>query len=160
MSVEQARKLPDSELKAKPNFTRRQLDVLSGRAQGLDNIEIAKKLGISSNTVRAHFREIALMIGTGDVHGSIIAMEVSLREGMIDVDGIVNKGIVPLSLREVSILRLIATGKSDEQIRVLLERSLHTVRAQERSINNKLHARSRFHAVAIGLVNGIIDSSF
>ncbi|RON54722.1 helix-turn-helix transcriptional regulator [Pseudomonas frederiksbergensis] len=54
----------------------------------------------------------------------------------------------PISQRELEVLRLIASGKSNQQIAEILFISLHTVKTHARRINGKLGVERRTHAVA------------
>ncbi len=58
-----------------------------------------------------------------------------------------------LSARKIEILEKIAEGKSDKEIATELKMSFDTVKSHERSINVKLKARNRTHAVVKYLKN-------
>jgi len=62
-----------------------------------------------------------------------------------------------LSEREISVLRLVATGNSNKRIARLLSISEETVKAHMRNVLSKLGANDRTHAVTIGLRRGIIE---
>ena len=63
-----------------------------------------------------------------------------------------------LTSRELEVLTRIATGLSTRAIAAELIVSPHTVAVHVRHILHKLDARTRAHAVAIALANGIIPS--
>lgn len=62
-----------------------------------------------------------------------------------------------LSEREIEVLRLIATGKSNKQIADLLFVAEATIKSRVTNILSKLGAGDRAHAVTIALKRGIID---
>jgi DNA-binding CsgD family transcriptional regulator len=61
-----------------------------------------------------------------------------------------------LSARELDVLAGLAAGDSTDQIGSVLGMSPHTVRTHLRNIMRKLDARTRAHAVAIGMGDGAI----
>jgi DNA-binding NarL/FixJ family response regulator len=61
-----------------------------------------------------------------------------------------------LSARELEVLRLVATGSSNKRIAAALSISEETAKGHVKSILNKLDARDRTHAVALGVTRGII----
>jgi ATP/maltotriose-dependent transcriptional regulator MalT len=61
----------------------------------------------------------------------------------------------PLSLREVEVLELIASGNSNRQIADKLFISLHTVKTHVRRIHGKLGVERRTHAVARARMLGL-----
>lgn len=63
----------------------------------------------------------------------------------------------PLTGREVSVLALVAEGKSNREIGVALSIAEETVKGHVKSILSKLTANDRAHAVAIGAKRGIIS---
>ena len=62
-----------------------------------------------------------------------------------------------LSEREIEVLRLIATGKSNKQIADLLFVAEATIKSRVTNILSKLDAGDRAHAVTIALKRGIIE---
>jgi DNA-binding NarL/FixJ family response regulator len=64
----------------------------------------------------------------------------------------------PLTLREVDVLRSVASGNSNKLIADCLCVSEHTVKGHVRNILSKLNASDRTHAVVIALRRGILDS--
>lgn len=62
-----------------------------------------------------------------------------------------------LSPREISVLKLIASGNSNKEIAVQLHLTEESVKGYVKNILLKLGANDRTHAVTIGLKRGIID---
>ncbi len=62
-----------------------------------------------------------------------------------------------LTLGEVEVLRLIATGNANKQIADLLSVTEETVKGRVKNILSKLNANDRTHAATIGLKRGIIE---
>ncbi|WP_164880949.1 LuxR C-terminal-related transcriptional regulator [Aestuariirhabdus litorea] len=62
----------------------------------------------------------------------------------------------PISKREMAVLKLIASGLSNQQIADKLFISLHTVKTHARRINNKLEVRSRTQAAAKARELGLV----
>jgi DNA-binding NarL/FixJ family response regulator len=69
----------------------------------------------------------------------------------------VHKGCECLSPREVSVLRLVATGKRNRSIGEALHVSEQTVKTRIKNILAKLHADDRTHAVSIAVKRAILD---
>ena len=62
-----------------------------------------------------------------------------------------------LTEREIQILRLIAAGNANKQIADQLSIAEATVKSHVVNLLSKLGANDRAHAVALGLMRGIID---
>jgi PAS domain S-box-containing protein len=62
-----------------------------------------------------------------------------------------------LTLREIEILQLVADGFENDEISGQLYISTETVKSHVRRVLQKLDARSRTHAVSLGLRRGLID---
>jgi DNA-binding NarL/FixJ family response regulator len=62
-----------------------------------------------------------------------------------------------LTPREIHVLRLVAGGNANKEIAARLSLTEETVKSHIRSILDKLGAKDRTHAVAIGLKRGIMD---
>jgi DNA-binding NarL/FixJ family response regulator len=62
-----------------------------------------------------------------------------------------------LTLREIAVLRLIASGNANKEIAAQLDISEETVKSRVKNILDKLAANDRTHAVTIGLKRGIIE---
>jgi DNA-binding NarL/FixJ family response regulator len=66
-------------------------------------------------------------------------------------------GDVPLTAREVEVLRLIAAGHANKTISVRLAINEETTKTHVKNILAKLGAKDRTHAVSLGLKRGIIS---
>ncbi|AHY46482.1 Response regulator containing a CheY-like receiver domain and an HTH DNA-binding domain [Rubrobacter radiotolerans] len=64
------------------SFTDREREVLSALARGLENAEIASKLGISVRTQRTHMMHIANKLGA---HSRLHALVLAVRYGVVDI---------------------------------------------------------------------------
>jgi PAS domain S-box-containing protein len=64
--------------------------------------------------------------------------------------------IVPLTLKEITILRLLADGKATKEVAGELQISMSTLRNHVSHINQKLHTRNRTEAVMKALKRGLI----
>jgi DNA-binding NarL/FixJ family response regulator len=64
--------------------------------------------------------------------------------------------IVPLTLKEIKILRMLAGGKATKEVAPELHISMSTLRNHISHINQKLHTRNRTEAVMKALKRGII----
>ncbi|HTF64335.1 MAG TPA: response regulator transcription factor [Edaphobacter sp.] len=62
-----------------------------------------------------------------------------------------------LTLKEIEVLRLIASGNANKEIAAQLNISEETVKSRVKNILDKLAANDRTHAVTIGLKRGIIE---
>lgn len=67
-------------------------------------------------------------------------------------------GSESLTLRELSVLRLVAEGKSNRDIAQALNISEDTVKARMKSLMAKLDAEDRTHAVTIAIRRGFMES--
>lgn len=61
-----------------------------------------------------------------------------------------------LTGREIEVLALVAEGKGDQEIGLLLYITANTVKGHMKSINRKLLARNRTHAVALAIRASLI----
>ena len=64
---------------------------------------------------------------------------------------------LPLSDKEVAVLREVALGRDTDEIAAILFVSPHTVRTHVKNGMRKLRARNRAHAVAVALHKGLIE---
>jgi len=64
---------------------------------------------------------------------------------------------VPLTIREIQVLKLIASGYANKTISAHLDINEETTKSHIRNILAKLGARDRTHAVSLGLKRGIIS---
>nr|WP_319510052.1 response regulator transcription factor [uncultured Draconibacterium sp.] len=62
-----------------------------------------------------------------------------------------------LSEREIDVLKLLATGKSNKEIAEQLFISIHTVISHRKNISNKIGVKSTAALVIYAVANGIID---
>jgi DNA-binding NarL/FixJ family response regulator len=62
-----------------------------------------------------------------------------------------------LTVKEIEVLRRIATGSANKDIAAQLSATEETVKSRVKNILDKLGANDRTHAVTIGLKRGIID---
>jgi DNA-binding NarL/FixJ family response regulator len=62
-----------------------------------------------------------------------------------------------LTLKEIEVLRLIASGNANKEIAAQLNVTEETVKSRVKNILDKLAANDRTHAVTIGLKRGIIE---
>ena len=62
-----------------------------------------------------------------------------------------------LTLKEIDVLRLIASGNANKEIAEQLYITEETVKSRVKNILEKLAANDRTHAVTIGLKRGIIE---
>ena len=62
-----------------------------------------------------------------------------------------------LTPREISVLKLIASGNANKEIAAQLHLSEESVKGYVKNILQKLGVNDRTHAVTIGLKRGIID---
>ena len=63
-----------------------------------------------------------------------------------------------LSLREIEVLRNVASGRSNKIVADHLQISEDTVKGHMKSILSKLHANDRTHAVTIAMKRGFLDA--
>ena len=62
-----------------------------------------------------------------------------------------------LSKRQIEVLKLVAEGRTTQEIAADLGVSIHTVRNHVRQIRYRLRARDKLQAVMTGLRIGLID---
>ena len=65
-----------------PEFTQRQLDILTAMARGLSDDDISRALGIAKNTVRAHLKSIFPKLGAAN---RVEAVAIALRKQLLDM---------------------------------------------------------------------------
>lgn len=75
----------------KPEFTRRELQVLTLLAQGVSNIEIAKTLGISDHTAKFHVNSVFAKTGQHTRLGAVVC---ALKHGIISLESLMTE--IPL----------------------------------------------------------------
>jgi DNA-binding NarL/FixJ family response regulator len=112
----------------------------------------AMTLGATSYLLKTSCREEILRAIRSAMHGHhVVAAEVAQ-----EMDS--HRGSEGLTIRELSVLRLVAEGKSNRAIGEALYISEDTVKARMKSLMAKLEASDRTHAVTIALRRGFIDS--
>ncbi len=112
----------------------------------------AMTLGATSYLLKTACREEILRAIRNAVNGR----HVLAPEMLHDMDS--HRGSEGLTVRELSVLRLVAEGKGNRSIALALYVSEDTVKARLKSIMAKLDARDRTHAVTIAMRRGFLDS--
>jgi DNA-binding NarL/FixJ family response regulator len=98
-----------------------------------------------------------------EVHRDLVDMVRAVNSGMRRVDIEVAQQLAqhtceePLSLREISVLRLVAQGSSNKVIARELDIAEGTVKSHVQHILSKLHAEDRTQAVSVAFRRGIIE---
>lgn len=109
-------------------------------------------LGATSYLLKSACREEILDAIRGAARGHhVVAPEVAQEIA-------VHRGSEPLSVRELSVLRLVAEGKSNRAIAEALNLSEDTIKSRMKGILAKLDAQDRTHAVTIAVRRGFIDA--
>ena len=80
MMPEQAMPAPE-EVRARPDLSEREIEVLRRVADGRSNREIGTELGLSALTVKSHLARISRKLGTGD-RAQLVA--ISIRADLLD----------------------------------------------------------------------------
>jgi DNA-binding NarL/FixJ family response regulator len=111
----------------------------------------AMTLGATSYLLKTACREEILKAVRGAVAGRHIVAPEVIRELQNHTGG------ENLTMRELSVLRLVAAGNSNRAIAEALFVSEDTIKARMKSILAKLDARDRTHAVTIAVQRGFIE---
>lgn len=74
------RRLHRGPVHPRADLTPRELDVLGGISEGLENSAIADRLGVSVNTVRNHVSNLLAKLGA---HSKLEALSIAVREGLL-----------------------------------------------------------------------------
>jgi DNA-binding NarL/FixJ family response regulator len=111
----------------------------------------ALKAGAQAYVLKSHVRKDLLDI-IRTVHGGKKSINPDVA-----ADIAVHSADDGLTAREIEVLALIATGKSNKLIADKLSITEETAKAHVRSILSKLDAKDRTHAVTLGLKRGIIQ---
>jgi DNA-binding NarL/FixJ family response regulator len=85
------------------------------------------------------------------VHGGVKRVQANVAASLAD-----HTGDLPLSDREMQVLRLVAAGNSNKKVGFHLSINEETVKGHLKNILSKLEASDRTHAVTLGLKRGII----
>ncbi len=72
---------PQDEVRARPDLSEREIEVLRRVADGRSNREIGTELGLSALTVKSHLARISRKLGTGD-RAQLVA--ISIRADILD----------------------------------------------------------------------------
>ena len=86
------------------------------------------------------------------VHAGRKAVSPDVAANLVGYAG--EEGLTP---KEIAVLRLIAAGNANKEIAAQLSITEETVKSRVKNILDKLGAKDRTHAVAIGLKRGIIE---
>ena len=89
------------------------------------------------------------------IRASVVGRHVITPEAAHDLAS--HAGAEPLTVREISVLRLVAQGRGNKAIAKALFISEETVKSRMSSILGKLGARDRTHAVMIALQRGFLQ---
>lgn len=132
----------------------REVEILNFVQQGLKNDDIAKKLGLGGGTVRNYLLSINKKLGTNNKAG---ALQKAIECGLINPVHSLRKDEVPLlSSQEIIALRFVQQGLSNQKIAESMGKGVGTVRNYLLSVQKKLKAKNRVHAVQKGIEYGIL----
>lgn len=143
-------------------LTLREIHVLRCIAEGLPNRDIAKRMSVSSQTVKNYVGKLFRKIG---VRRRSEAVEYARQQGWIEPAASRVRGLArelageaepPLTPRELEVLGLAARGLSNPQIARELRISPQTVKSHLHSIYTSLGVRTRHAAVANALRLGML----
>lgn len=112
----------------------------------------AMTLGATSYLLKTACRDEILCA----IRSAVLGRHVVAPEVAQEIDSY--RGSESLTIRELSVLRLVAEGKSNRAIGEALFVSEDTIKARMKSILAKLDADDRTHAVTIAIRRGFIDS--
>lgn len=137
------------------------VDLLAG-VHGLDTVTVTA-IRAADGSITGFFALLNLVIEEGPVleDFQIVApllWHAGLRVRQADRGLLAVERPVPITPRERQILCWIARGKSDSQIALQLQRSLHTVRNQVRRILTKFGTTNRVSAVLLAHEQGLLPS--
>ena len=82
---------------------------------------------------------------------------VAVAGDLIPLNGLGHPPDLAPTARELQVLQLIADGLANREIGGRLFLSEETIKSHVRHLLAKLHARSRAHAVAVGLRRGLVE---
>ena len=135
-----------------PTLTADEVRVLGAVARGLKRHAVAGELGISEATVKARMNGIAGKFGVCDWAGMVGE---AIRLGQLRVDRV---GPLPgrFDQRLSEVLVRIAAGKSNQDIARELHLSKDGVQSRVKFLYLVLGARTRPHAVALGVRCGAL----
>lgn len=137
----------------KPIFTPRQIEVIQLSVDGLNNVIIAERMGISIKTVEKHKDDARLRIGDllrEERTTSLMAVVIAVLEGLVNVNNLPQKPKTLLTNREQEVLFLKVQGFSRSEIASQLFVRVGTVEAHQRHINKKFGVQTPSQLVATG----------
>ncbi|MDA1278870.1 MAG: LuxR C-terminal-related transcriptional regulator [Chloroflexi bacterium] len=141
-----------------PNSTRpdgltdRELEVLELLSAGKSNREISDELFISQNTVKRHLANVFSKTGSSNrAQAAVYASEQAANRFHERPDG--------LTVREVEVLKELASGKSNREIATELFITENTVIRHVANIFSKIGATNRVEATAYALRRVLIDQN-
>lgn len=133
--------------KAHPDARIIVLTTFSGDAHALHALRAGAAGYLLKSSLRRDLLEAIRGVAAGRRH---LQQEIAAEVALHAIDE-------PLTVREVSILQLIATGNSNKQIARDLDVSEDTIKVNIKSIFAKLYVNDRTHAVTVAAKRGIID---
>ncbi|MFJ2279279.1 LuxR family transcriptional regulator [Streptomyces sp. NPDC087866] len=134
-----------------PYLTDTQTLVLRRFAEGHTCRQIARELGVSEITVRGYSQRLQQALDAETVPH---AVHLAHQLGMLsDLPKRTRRGLPP---EQVEVLRLVAAGLSNARIAEVLDRPVYTVSDQVKRLRQRLGARDRSHAVALGMAAGLV----
>jgi DNA-binding NarL/FixJ family response regulator len=130
-----------------------ELDVVRGLADGLTNPAIAGRLRISEAAVRRRLVTICVKLGSGPDRAGIVGA--AIRTGQLVVP---QTGEPPARFDEplFDVLVLMARARTNREIAADLDLSLETVKSRMQKLFMVLDARTRSHAVMLGVRCGVL----
>lgn len=143
--------LPQTSGGPRPLLPRVQYRVLRLLAEGSKTPEIADQLGVSEVTVRGYILRIRKAL---DARTTAQSIHRAHQLGLLD--DLMNTPARPLLPQELQVLRLVASGRTNSEIALLLRRPEYTVAEQVRQLRARLGARDRGHAVALAMAQGLL----
>lgn len=128
-------------------------EVLALIAQGLSNDAVATELGIGKATFKAHHKSIASKLGVRE--------RTEMVREVYDLGGQIPFRVIAayrLSERQEQIGRMIAEGRTNEEIGRTLYLTLNSVKTHVRNLMRKLRVGDRTHAATI--LYGCVDPTY
>jgi DNA-binding CsgD family transcriptional regulator len=118
-------------------------------------IPVEETLRFAAMIPKARFIRIGKGYLFGDADQGLAAIDAFLDDLRLRGEGVTSRGPQDLSARELEVLRLLAAGRSNQQIAEALVISSSTVAKHVSSIFNKTGAANRTEAAAYALRHGI-----
>ncbi|WP_040864142.1 alpha/beta fold hydrolase [Nocardia exalbida] len=139
---------------ALPEFTQREIEVLTLIAKGKTSAEIADDLALTPQTVESYASRINRKLGVGTRAGSVAIV---IRTGIIPpIDATASDGAArpELTPREREVLGLVAQGENDNEIAAALGLTRQSVKTYVFNINQKFGTHHRAGMAAFALRTG------